>query len=327
MKIIWAALLLAIIIPALVAAQLPGDFNCSGAVNGLDVTYLMTYFQDQLVILGSCTWQNGDLNYDSLFHSVADWRQLLMRASGDSLIYDPPSSSDLDTMSMPIVVGAPGDEISLPIMIAIADSICDFMAQIDIDTTFLQNWQLQSIYPFRMLCIYSQGSFYWWQMYDPDWLDPGSHQIGTVDVTISPNCPNTFIPINFVGGDYYPSGFSNYSYPTFFIGPVLINGGIQVVQSGTDEDAPKYEYGLRLANYPNPFNGQTLISFTLENEAATQVGIFDISGRKVGDLLDGIMPAGDHEIIWHASGATSGIYFCVANVSGRIFSKTITLIK
>ena len=65
-------------------------------------------------------------------------------------------------------------------------------------------------------------------------------------------------------------------------------------------------------NYPNPFNAQTVIPFTINREREVKIDIFDITGRSVG--AKGISPlqarysAGMHEIIWNAEGFSSGVY-------------------
>jgi hypothetical protein len=62
-------------------------------------------------------------------------------------------------------------------------------------------------------------------------------------------------------------------------------------------------------NYPNPFNGQTIIKYNLLGQSTVSIDIFDILGRKMETLEEGIMPAGEHQMIWDASGQSSGIYF------------------
>ena len=65
--------------------------------------------------------------------------------------------------------------------------------------------------------------------------------------------------------------------------------------------------------HPNPFNPKTSLRFTLVQDAEVQVGIFDVSGRRVARLFDGRLGAGDHRLDWDArdeSGAVlpAGLY-------------------
>ena len=62
-------------------------------------------------------------------------------------------------------------------------------------------------------------------------------------------------------------------------------------------------------NYPNPFNAQTTIKYSLPKQSLVTIDIFDILGRKIETLAEGIKPAGNHQAVWDASGQASGIYF------------------
>jgi len=63
-------------------------------------------------------------------------------------------------------------------------------------------------------------------------------------------------------------------------------------------------------NYPNPFNSSTVIKFELTKESPVNLSIYDISGRRVGEIDLGILPAGTHRVIWDGQSLSSGIYFC-----------------
>lgn len=67
-------------------------------------------------------------------------------------------------------------------------------------------------------------------------------------------------------------------------------------------------------NFPNPFNPSTHIQFSLPAIALTRLSIFDLLGREVRVLQDGILGAGGHTAFWdgcNSSGepAPSGVYF------------------
>jgi hypothetical protein len=69
------------------------------------------------------------------------------------------------------------------------------------------------------------------------------------------------------------------------------------------------EFAL-LQNYPNPFNPTTAISFQLSAVSDVTLEVFDVTGKKVASLADGVYPAGAHSIRWDATGVSSGIYLC-----------------
>ncbi|MCE1164018.1 MAG: YCF48-related protein [Bacteroidetes bacterium] len=80
-------------------------------------------------------------------------------------------------------------------------------------------------------------------------------------------------------------------------------------------------------NYPNPFNPSTIVKFDLPESGLTTVKIFDVLGREVISLLNEHRNAGTHEIVFNASGLSSGVYFCRIDFGGRTDIKKLTLIK
>ena len=62
-------------------------------------------------------------------------------------------------------------------------------------------------------------------------------------------------------------------------------------------------------NYPNPFNPATTITFQLSAISNVTLKVYDILGREVATLADGIVEAGKHEATFDGSNLASGIYF------------------
>ncbi len=74
--------------------------------------------------------------------------------------------------------------------------------------------------------------------------------------------------------------------------------------------------------YPNPFNNQTNIYFTLEENEWVNVSIVDILGKNVVTILNDELLSGIHHIQWSGldrfnSRVASGIYFCIINISNK----------
>jgi hypothetical protein len=80
-------------------------------------------------------------------------------------------------------------------------------------------------------------------------------------------------------------------------------------------------------NYPNPFNAQTIIQYTLPEQSMVSIDIFDILGRKIAMLAEGIKPEGEYQAIWDASRKSSGIYFYKIRVGDKAETKKMVLIK
>ena len=62
-------------------------------------------------------------------------------------------------------------------------------------------------------------------------------------------------------------------------------------------------------NYPNPFNPSTVISYRLSAVSEVTVKVYDILGRAVETLVNGMQDAGSHSITFDGSGLASGVYF------------------
>ncbi len=62
-------------------------------------------------------------------------------------------------------------------------------------------------------------------------------------------------------------------------------------------------------NFPNPFNPETTISVEMLETIEVEIAVFDLVGRKIEKLHDGILTQGLHTFNFNASELPSGIYF------------------
>lgn len=102
--------------------------------------------------------------------------------------------------------------------------------------------------------------------------------------------------------------------------------------SADDRNMPlPYTFGLS-QNVPNPFNSSTSIEFTLPERSRVKIGIFNVLGRRLVTLVDGIMPPGVHRVEWDgadASGrpAATGVYFYHLEADEYVETKRMLLLK
>ncbi|HXX63637.1 MAG TPA: T9SS type A sorting domain-containing protein, partial [Bacteroidota bacterium] len=62
-------------------------------------------------------------------------------------------------------------------------------------------------------------------------------------------------------------------------------------------------------NYPNPFNPTTTIEYSLPARTHVRLEVYDIAGRLVAELVNGVQESGRYAQVWNASNAASGMYF------------------
>lgn len=83
----------------------------------------------------------------------------------------------------------------------------------------------------------------------------------------------------------------------------------------------------QLAVHPNPFNARTEIAFNLPRTERGSVRIYNLAGREVAVLADGILDAGPQRLIFDGSALSSGVFFCHAETNSRTLTKKIVLLK
>ena len=72
---------------------------------------------------------------------------------------------------------------------------------------------------------------------------------------------------------------------------------------------------VKLFNYPNPFNPETTISFSVtQTSLFVTLEVYNIKGQKVKTLVNEVLPAGEHSVVWDGRDSNgkrvgSGIYF------------------
>jgi len=62
-------------------------------------------------------------------------------------------------------------------------------------------------------------------------------------------------------------------------------------------------------NFPNPFNGRTIIEYRLLNSANVTLEVYDSRGRRIDILANGWQGKGTHMASWDSGDRASGIYF------------------
>ena len=80
-------------------------------------------------------------------------------------------------------------------------------------------------------------------------------------------------------------------------------------------------------SYPNPFNSETILSYTLPTASDIRLEVFTLSGQRVAVLHEGFQGAGYHTIAMDASDLASGVYlYRLTTPEGR-FAQKFTLLR
>jgi hypothetical protein len=85
-------------------------------------------------------------------------------------------------------------------------------------------------------------------------------------------------------------------------------------------------------NFPNPFNIETRMSYSLHEPAQVSMTIYNLLGQRVRALLSGQMPAGKHSIRWngrdeYAREVPSGIYVVRFSAGDVNVSRKVMVLK
>jgi Secretion system C-terminal sorting domain len=70
--------------------------------------------------------------------------------------------------------------------------------------------------------------------------------------------------------------------------------------------------------YPNPFNPSTSVNVSMSEAAPLRLIVYDVQGREVAVLADGMQLAGSHSFSFEARDLASGVYFLRADSPGNV---------
>jgi subtilisin family serine protease len=85
-------------------------------------------------------------------------------------------------------------------------------------------------------------------------------------------------------------------------------------------------------NFPNPFNPETVIRYTLQRAGQVSVAVYNLLGRQIAALVDETQNAGTHSIIWDGRDddgklVASGVYFYRLRAGDIAQTKKMILLK
>jgi hypothetical protein len=81
------------------------------------------------------------------------------------------------------------------------------------------------------------------------------------------------------------------------------------------------------ANFPNPFNPNTTLSFALPESMPVRLEVFTTTGQLVATLVDAPMTSGTHHIDFRADQLASGLYLYRLTTPNGTLIRKMTLLK
>ena len=110
----------------------------------------------------------------------------------------------------------------------------------------------------------------------------------------------------------------------------LSGRGIRI-DAVVEEPDMVYDFNL-WSTYPNPFNSETSIHYSLPSHSDVDLSIFDLYGRRIRTLVNEPLQAGYHTTIWDGRNeagipVSSGLYFYRINAGNFTKVRKMTMVK
>jgi len=82
-----------------------------------------------------------------------------------------------------------------------------------------------------------------------------------------------------------------------------------------------------LPAYPNPFNTRTTVRFILSNTEKVRLTVYDLTGRTIDVLTNGVKSPGSYSYTWSATSLASGLYFLELQTPTTVQTRKLLLLK
>ncbi|MCO6498409.1 MAG: choice-of-anchor J domain-containing protein [Chitinophagaceae bacterium] len=80
-------------------------------------------------------------------------------------------------------------------------------------------------------------------------------------------------------------------------------------------------------NVPNPFTNHTIIRYDLGHRANVNVAVFDLAGKRVAVLQEGVQEAGSHQVQWQPLNVPAGTYYYRVSIDGEVTTKSMIKLR
>ena len=85
-------------------------------------------------------------------------------------------------------------------------------------------------------------------------------------------------------------------------------------------------------NAPNPFNPETIISYSLPQSEQVKLVIYNVLGQEIRTLVNAFQPAGRYRVVWNSKddfgrSVSSGIYFYQITAGEFLDTRKMLILK
>ena len=154
---------------------------------------------------------------------------------------------------------------------------------------------------------------------------------GTVSAGSSEDVAMTFNSMDLVEGEVYSANII-ITNNAGMGDNVIIPASMTVGPDSVDEPEMTTFVTMLGTNHPNPFTPETRISFSLSKTSEVNIGVYNVRGEKVKDLVSEKKDSGDHTAVWYGKDnngkdVASGVYFYKMKAGRYTSTKKMILMK
>ena len=125
---------------------------------------------------------------------------------------------------------------------------------------------------------------------------------------------STYVVSELIGGIHFEALGANLTSITTSLSPYQSRVWVisdSIITTDVPDQPDVLSTKIELGNaYPNPFNPSTTLPLELNVRAHVSLKIYDLLGREIATVMNGMLDAGHHKLVWNAD-SPSGLYFAV----------------
>lgn len=103
--------------------------------------------------------------------------------------------------------------------------------------------------------------------------------------------------------------------------------GVFFVNIESADDPLLLARDFQLSVYPNPFNSAATLTYSLPRATNVSLSIYDVQGRLIQTLFDGLAAAGTHRVSFDGNSLATGVYFAHLETANVIRTQKLLLLK